>query len=57
MFIERAYQSLHDAWRYIIGFVVIFLVWQLGSIPLLVGVLLKILSEGGDIASLEDHLP
>ncbi|MBW2937679.1 CPBP family intramembrane metalloprotease [Aureisphaera sp. CAU 1614] len=54
MFIERAYQSLHDAWRYIIGFVVIFLVWQLGSIPLLVGVLLKILSEGGDIASLED---
>ncbi len=54
MFIERAYQSLHDSWRYIIGFVVIFLVWQLGSIPLLVAVLLKILADGGNIASLED---
>lgn len=54
MFIERAYQSLHDSWRYIIGFVVIFLVWQLGSIPLIGAVMLKILSEGGDITTLED---
>lgn len=54
MFIEKAYQSLHDAWRYIIGFAVIFLVWQLGSIPLIIGVLLKVLAEGGDIASIED---
>lgn len=54
MFIEKAYQSLHDAWRYIIGFVVIFLVWQLGSIPFLIAVVLKVLSDEGDLTTLDD---
>lgn len=37
MYIEQAYKSLHQGWRYIIGFVIIFLIgWQfLGSIPLM----------------------
>ena len=54
MFIEQAYRYLHDAWRYIVGFIVIFIVWQLGSIPLLAGVIFKLLAEGGDITSLQE---
>lgn len=43
MFIEQAYKSLHEGWRYIVGFLIIFLLgWQfLGAIPLMVGALLR----------------
>lgn len=36
MYIEQAYKSLHDGWRYIIGFLIVFIFgWQLlGVIPL-----------------------
>ena len=39
MYIEQAYKSLHEGWRYIIGFLIIFFVgWQiLGAIPLMAG--------------------
>ena len=39
MYIEQAYKSLHEGWRYIIGFLIIFILgWQLlGVIPLMVG--------------------
>ncbi|AWH74610.1 CPBP family intramembrane metalloprotease domain-containing protein [Dokdonia sp. Dokd-P16] len=39
MYIEQAYKSLHEGWRYIIGFLIIFILgWQiLGLIPLMVG--------------------
>lgn len=39
MYIEQAYKSLHEGWRYILGFVIIFFIgWQLlGSIPITVG--------------------
>jgi membrane protease YdiL (CAAX protease family) len=43
MYIEQAYKGLTDVWRYIIGAVIIFFAWQiLGSIPLLVGLFLKV---------------
>ncbi|NND62298.1 MAG: CPBP family intramembrane metalloprotease [Flavobacteriaceae bacterium] len=54
MYIRQAYNYLHDAWRYIIGFVVIFIVWQLGSIPLLIAAMMKIFAEGGDMSVLEE---
>ena len=43
MYIEQAYKSLHEGWRYIIGFIIIFVFgWQLiGVIPLLVVSFLK----------------
>lgn len=36
MYIEQAYKSLHEGWRYIVGFLIIFIVgWQfLGAIPI-----------------------
>jgi membrane protease YdiL (CAAX protease family) len=33
MYIQLAFKYLHDAWRYILGFFVIFIIWQLGTIP------------------------
>ncbi len=55
MFIHLAYRYLHEAWRYIVGFFVIFIIWQLGSIPFMVGVVAKAISDGGDALSvLED---
>lgn len=43
MYIEQAYKSLHEGWRYIVGFLIIFVVgWQfLGAIPLMVGAIMK----------------
>ncbi|MDC8004877.1 CPBP family intramembrane metalloprotease [Aureisphaera galaxeae] len=55
MYIKLAYNYLHDAWRYVIGFVAIFIVWQLGSIPFIIGVMIKASSDGLDaLTVLED---
>lgn len=54
MYIQLAYKYLHDAWRYIVGFVVIFLVWQLGSIPLLIAATMKHISEGGNVFDIQN---
>lgn len=55
MFIEQAYKYLHDSWRYLLGFLVIFIVWQLGSIPFVVAIVLKIILDGGDLSLLDDQ--
>ena len=54
MYIEQAFKSLHDWWRYLAGFIIIFLASQIGSIPLIIAVGLKILTNGGDFESLRD---
>lgn len=60
MYIEQAYKSLHEGWRYVVGFLIIFILgWQLiGVIPLIgVGFLkaesLKAFLESG----LENFMP
>lgn len=56
MFIEQAYKYLHESWRYLVGLVVIFIIWQLGSIPFSVAVSMKVLAEGGNLMEyLEDQ--
>lgn len=54
MYIKLAYNSLHDGWRYALGFIVVFIIWQLGSIPFVAVAMLKIFADGGDMTSLED---
>ena len=43
MYIEQAYKSLHEGWRYIIGFIIIFVfgLQLIGAIPLSVVAFLK----------------
>ncbi len=39
MYIEQAYKGLTDAWRYIVGGIIIFVAWQvIGSLPLLISI-------------------
>lgn len=42
MYIEQAYKGLPDVWRYVLGFLVVFVFWQIiGGIPLIAALLLK----------------
>jgi hypothetical protein len=54
MFIKLAYNYQYDVWRYLVGFVVIFIVWQLGSFPFLLVAGLEAYSQDGDLSFLED---
>lgn len=56
MFIEQAYKSLHDGWRYIVGFLAVFLIgWQIvGAIPLVLVSFLKAETPEAFMNSMED---
>lgn len=42
MYIEQAYKGFTDRWRYFVGFLIVFVFWQiLGGIPLLAAVMMK----------------
>lgn len=42
MYIEQAYKSLNDLWRYILGIFVVFIGWQVfGGIPLIAALMMK----------------
>lgn len=55
MYINQAFKSLHEWWRYLVGFILIFIASQIGTIPLILAVALKIFTNGGDIESLQDQ--
>ena len=55
MYIQQAFKSLHEWWRYLVGLIVIFAATQLGTIPFLIAVVYKIWSDGGDIYSVQDQ--
>lgn len=60
MYIEQAYKGLSESWRYIIGFFLVFVAWQiLGGIPLVVVLLIKAESIGtltGDMGQMANIL-
>jgi membrane protease YdiL (CAAX protease family) len=55
MYIQQAFKSLHEWWRYLVGFIIIFIASQIGTIPLIIAVALKVFSNGGDINALQDQ--
>jgi len=54
MYIKLAYNYIYDSWKYLLGFLVIFIIWQLGSFPFVLAAMLKIMADGGDMTSIED---
>jgi len=54
MFIKLAYNFLHDGWRYLVGFIVVFIIWQLGSIPFIAVAFFKLIADGSDLSVLDD---
>ncbi|WGF91462.1 CPBP family intramembrane glutamic endopeptidase [Aequorivita marisscotiae] len=55
MYIQQAFKSLHEWWRYLVGFIIIFVASQIGTVPLIIAVILKTVSEGGSIFSIQDQ--
>lgn len=55
MYIENGFKGKNSLWLYLVGAIATFFVSQLGSIPLLVVILLKIQKEGGSFADLQDQ--
>jgi membrane protease YdiL (CAAX protease family) len=42
MYIEQGYKGLNEGWRYVLGIIAVFFVWQiLGGVPLVVALILK----------------
>ena len=54
MYIEQAFKSYHEWWRYLVGFVIIIFASQLGAIPLLVAVALKTVLSDGNLDNIQD---
>lgn len=54
MYIQQAFKSLHDWWRYVVGVIVIIIASQIGTLPFLIAVLAKQFKEGGSIFDLQD---
>lgn len=54
MYIEQAFKSLHDWWRYLVGIIIIIFASQIGSIPLVVAIAIKTFTSGGGLDSLQD---
>ncbi len=54
MYIKQAFNYKHEGWRYLVGAIVAFIASQIGSIPLIILVFLKVLSQGGSIEELND---
>jgi len=55
MYIQQAFKSLHEWWRYLVGFIIIFVASQLGSIPLLIAVMFKKVSNGESVYSIDEN--
>ena len=47
MYIEQGYKGAHEPWRYVVGFLAVFIGWQLiGALPLTAAVVFKALDGG-----------
>ena len=55
MYIQQAFNYLHDWWRYLVGAIIIFIATQIGTIPFIGIVFFKVIGEGGKITVLQDE--
>ncbi|MFO7744733.1 MAG: CPBP family intramembrane glutamic endopeptidase [Psychroflexus sp.] len=54
-YIALAAKSHHEWWRYVVGAFLIFIIWQLGTIPFIGAVSYKLATDGGDLSSLGNY--
>ncbi|WP_282143959.1 CPBP family intramembrane glutamic endopeptidase [Cellulophaga baltica] len=53
MYIEQAYKGLKDSWRYVLGFIIVLIGWQiLGMVPLLIAMAVHAVNGGGMVATI-----
>ena len=54
MFIEQGIKPENKFWKYLIGSILIIIASTIGQLPLMVGVLVKLFSEGKPIPVVQD---
>lgn len=55
MYIEQGYKGMHEPWRYVVGFLIVFIAWQLiGALPLMALLIIKSLDTGTIPTSISD---
>lgn len=55
MYIEQGFRGKNEWWRYLVGFIAAFFASQMGSIPLIILVTYKVMTDGGSLESLQDQ--
>lgn len=60
MYIEQGFKGLHEVWRYLVGFIIVVIAWQIiGAMPLIGFVVARSLETGGmptDIGGMSELL-
>jgi len=54
-FVAQAFKVQHETWRYVVGAVLIFLIWNFGQIPFAAVVSWKSYSDGGAVNEINDY--
>ena len=55
MYIQQAFKSLHEWWRYLVGILIIITASQIGAIPFIMAIVYRVWTDGGDLNSVNDH--
>jgi membrane protease YdiL (CAAX protease family) len=54
-YIALASKGYHEWWRYLVGAFLIFIIWQVGSIPFLAAVTYKLMADGEDVSEIGNY--
>ncbi|MEP2935147.1 MAG: CPBP family intramembrane glutamic endopeptidase [Gilvibacter sp.] len=55
MYISQAYTGLTDAWRYLVGIIVVFIATQIGSLPFIIAIAMKSFEDNLSPEDFEDQ--
>jgi len=55
MYIAQTFNTLHDWWRYLAGFLIVIGFVIIGQLPFLFAVMYKVFEDGGDMMSIDEH--
>ncbi|MGM0636524.1 MAG: CPBP family intramembrane glutamic endopeptidase [Bacteroidota bacterium] len=54
-YLALAYKSDHEWWRYLVGFFLIFIIWQVGTIPFITAVSIQLARDGESLMGIQNH--
>lgn len=54
-YIALATKGYYEWWRYLVGAFLIFIIWQIGTIPFVAAVMYKIATDGGDFSNVGNY--
>lgn len=54
-YLALAYKSHHEWWRYLVGFFIIFIIWQAGTIPFVTAVSIELARSGESLMGIQNY--